>query len=396
VKPRVQIALIAGIAVIVTVLHYMIDPHAGAVHDILQRIYYLPVVLGGLWFGLRGGILTAVLISIVYFPHAYHGWHGPQSLFFRMSEITMYHVIGGLTGILSSRLKAALMAEKRERNERETAYEGLRHKTEELFALEEQLRRSERLAALGRLSAGLAHEIRNPLSSIQTSLELLQEQHQRTQAAPARGTGVQVARTDQTGASVAGDAGDDPPDFHAILLEETDRLNRILSNFLEFARAEVSKESDEPPITPLADAVIKTIDLLEPQCRKRNVMIEADSAALNHSVAVRESHLRQVFLNLFLNAIEAMPGGGTIRVGDVKRVDDSLSLTVDDTGPGISASHAQKIFDPFFSTKSNGTGLGLSIVERILSAHGGSIRLDTTHLPSSQFRITLPVGEGEE
>jgi hypothetical protein len=101
-KPRSHIALIAGIAIAITLAHYAVDLHAGPTHDLLQRLYFLPVVLAGLWFGWRGGLLTAVLISVVYFPHAYHGWHGPQSLFFRMSEIAMYHAIGGLTGVLSS------------------------------------------------------------------------------------------------------------------------------------------------------------------------------------------------------------------------------------------------------------------------------------------------------
>jgi len=383
-KPRGQIALIAGIAIAVTLSHYVVNPHAGALHDMLQRLYYLPVVLAGLWFGWRGGLLTAVLISVVYFPHAYHGWHGPQSLFFRMSEITMYHVIGGLTGVLSSKIKAALAAERSARQEREAAYERLRKQTAELFAMEEHLRRSERLAALGRLSAGLAHEIRNPLSSIQTSLELLREQHRR---AVAGGPAVE-ARSD-------GNSGGDTPDFHAVLLEETERLNRILTNFLEFARAEVNKGTDELSLCRLGDAVAKTAALLEPQCRKRNVRIEFDAAALDVAVPIHESHLRQVFLNLFLNALDAVPENGRIRVGEVDLHvrPGSVQLVVDDTGPGVPGAIADTIFDPFFSTKENGTGLGLSIVERILTGNGATIALDTARLPSSRFQIVLPLAE---
>lgn len=391
-RSRGQIALIAGIAMVVTLSHYLVNPHAGAVHDLLQRLYFLPVVLAGLWFGWRGGLLTAVLISVAYFPHAYHGWHGPQSLFFRMSEIAMYHVIGGLTGVLSSKIKAALAAERSARQEREAAYERLREQTAELFAMEEQLRRSERLAALGRLSAGLAHEIRNPLSSIQTSLELLREQHQR---ALAEGAANRDASGGAMGRGVNADAEADAPDFHAVLLEETERLNRILTNFLEFARAEVNKGADELPLCRLADAVAKTAALLEPQCRKRNVRIEFDAAALDVAVSIRESHLRQVLLNLFLNALDAVSENGSVRVGeiDLGARPGHVQLIVDDTGPGVPAAIAATIFDPFFSTKENGTGLGLSIVERILTGNGATIALDTERLPSSRFRIVLPLAE---
>ncbi len=401
-KARGQIAVIAAIAIAVTVAHYLVDPHAGAVHDLLQRLYYLPVILGGLWFGIRGGLITALAISIVYFPHAYHGWHGPQSLFFRMSEITMYHIIGGLTGFLASRIRNVLKAEQHARKEREAAYDRLREKTEELLALEEQLRRSERLAALGRLTAGLAHEIRNPLSSIKTSVEILHEQQEERRAPLAARTGHSIETQQQPGTPLPSEQSrsheEEPPDLLAILLEETARLDRILTNFLEFARAEVKKDGTEPLVANLAGAVAKTAELLSAQCRKRNVFVQFDPRVLNVDAAIPESQLRQVLLNLFLNSLDAMTEGGEIRVGaaEVDSSSATVRLVVDDTGPGIPSESAARIFDPFYSTKESGTGLGLSIVERILASHDGSITLDTATMPSSRFRIVLPLAPTED
>ena len=112
-RVKLQIALIVFLVLATTGFHYAVDLQAGATHDILQRFYYVPVILAGLWFGIRGGLATAFCIAVIYFPHAYHGWHGPQTLPFRLTEIMMYHVVGGLTGFFSSRLRSSLESEKK-------------------------------------------------------------------------------------------------------------------------------------------------------------------------------------------------------------------------------------------------------------------------------------------
>ncbi|MFH0793456.1 MAG: ATP-binding protein [bacterium] len=377
-KAKLQVALIVFLVLATTGLHYAVDLQAGATHDILQRFYYVPVILGGLWFGTWGGLATAFCIALIYFPHAYHGWHGPQSLQFRLMEILMYHVVGGLTGFLSSRLRTALETEKRTRLEKETAYQHLREKTEELFTVEEQLRRTDRLAALGRLTAGLAHEIRNPLASIKTSVEIMRDQH------------------DSIGAQSKNPrpADEETPDFYKVLLEETDRLDRTLTNFLSFAKAEEGSKNGETPSCQLSEALAKTAGLLEHQMAKRSVEIHFDADAMTDHVMLPESHMRQIFLNLFLNSFDALPDGGHIKVAVVERKPQTIAISVEDSGPGIPVEIAAKIFDPFFSTKQGGTGLGLSIVERILSSSGGRIELETRHSPSSRFRITLPLCKG--
>jgi signal transduction histidine kinase len=361
--------LIVVLVVSATVLHYGIDVKAGAVHDVLLRAYYLPIVLAGLWFGARGGLVTAAVVSLVFFPHALHGWHAPYTFVFRLIEMLMYHVIGALTGVMSSRARLALAAEKAARLEREQAYDDLRAKTRLLFEMEEQLRRSERLAALGRMSAGLAHEIRNPLASIKTSVEMLDEQ-----------AGKEGRRGDAS-RSV---------DLLQVLGEETERLSRILTEFLRFARAETRQEDGSPAECMIAEVLAGTASLVHQEMATAGVTIEYDAEQLGLTVAVSEDHLRQVLLNLLLNAFDAMPEGGSVRVQRLGETTEAVTLSIEDSGHGISEEIAGSVFDPFFSTKEGGVGLGLSIVARLLDSCGGSIRLDRSCTAGARFLVTLP------
>jgi signal transduction histidine kinase len=289
-------------------------------------------------------------------------------VFYRFMEIAMYLVVGWLTGWLSDRLRAASESERQARNEVERAYANLKTKTDELFALEEQLRRADRLAALGQLTAGLAHEIRNPLASIKTSVEILRSRISEHERAP------------------------DEPDFSGIILEETARLDHILTEFLQFARAEQTRASDEPHCTSVLVAARKVLDLAEAEMRAREIRVSMVAMELDVSVALCESHLRQVLLNLLLNSVDAMPDGGEFRIHSEGKGEGHLTICVEDTGPGVPSELAGKVFDPFFSTKEQGTGLGLSIVERILDSHGGSIALAAgQNGATTRFVLRLPL-----
>lgn len=366
---RWKIVLIAALVVLATVLHYGIDVQAGAVHDVLLRSYYLPIVLAGLWFGARGGLITAAVVSLVFFPHAMHGWHAPYSFVFRLIEILMYHVIGALTGVMSSRAKAALASEKAARLEREEAYEDLKAKTHLLFEMEEQLRRSERLAALGRMSAGLAHEIRNPLASIKTSVEMLEDRAERG--------ATEITSTRHL-------------ELLQVLDEETDRLNRILTEFLRFARVEVRQDDDVPAACIIGEVLASTVSLVNQDLSAAGVTIDYDPERLGVTVSLGEDHLHQMLLNLLLNASDAMPGGGAIQIDIADETPDAVVLSVEDSGSGIPREVANSVFDPFFSTRDGGVGLGLSIVARLVEACGGSIKLDRGFTSGARFLVTLP------
>ena len=374
--PGRRIALIAGLIVVATVLHYGINLQEGAIHDLLTRSYYIPIVLAGLWFGARGGFAAALAVTVVFFPHALHGWNAPYTLVFRMIEIVMYYAMGILTGVLSSRVTRALAAERAARvaresalAEKEYAYQELRARTGEVFALEEQVRRSERLAALGKLSAGLAHEIRNPLGSIKTAVEVLAD---RSCAGRAEGDG-------------------DSDELFEVIVEETERLNRILTAFLDFARAERGAGDTEPPRAELRRAVEQLADLVRAQLEGREIELLAPADGLEVVTAIPPSALRQVLLNLVLNAAEAIGRSGRIELSVIRRTPAAITLAIADDGPGLPEGLGDEIFDPFVSTKPGGTGLGLSVVARVLDTFGGAIAFDRTVAAGCRAVVTLPL-----
>lgn len=367
-------ALVGGLIVVATLLHYGVDPRAGEVHDVLTRSYYIPIVLAGLWLGAVGGFLSALAVTAVFLPHALHGWNAPYGFGFLLIEILMYHVIGILTGAMSSRTRRALAAEREARLAREKALAdeeatsaALRTKTREALALEEQVRRADRLAALGTLSAGLAHEIRNPLASIKTAAEILTDRAARGRPSP------------------------ESAELSGVIVEETQRLDRTLTAFLDFARSERDLEEDEPRRAHLGRVVQHTSGLLAGPLEKRDVSLSWAAAPLDLEVAVADSHVKQVVLNLLLNAAEAVDDGGRIAVELVERTPTAVTFAVEDDGPGFPPELGDTVFDPFVSTRPGGTGLGLSVVARLVDSYGGRIEIDRTAAAGARVLVTVPL-----
>lgn len=246
-----------------------------------------------------------------------------------------------------------------------------------VVAMEEELRRSERLAAAGELSASIAHEIRNPLAAISGSIQLLQR---------------------KAGGLEEGEASRRLMD---IVLRETDRLNALITDFLEYARP-----------GPLKLESVELAAVVEE-------MLEVFQAALPPGVTVAvhvpaglyvrgdNGQLRQILWNLALNGVQAMPDGGVLRVtasavgssapqepGDGDRNegegDEWVEVTVQDEGMGIPQERLDQVFAPFFTTKAEGTGLGLPTVHRSVAEHGGSLRLESTEGSGTIVRVRLP------
>jgi two-component system sensor histidine kinase HydH len=273
-------------------------------------------------------------------------------------EIFLFILIGGTTGILSQ-----MERNQRERYEQalvrlDESHRKLKEQTEILFQTEEQLRRADRLSALGELSAGMAHEIRNPLGSIKGAVEILKD-----------------------------DYGPDAPkqEFIQILLKETDRLNQIVQEFLSFARPKPPELKQED-----VNEVIESVLTLTAQpARTARVAIEKH---LDRSIGKRDLDaglLKQAFLNLVLNAIQAMPGGGTMTVVSARN-DSGIEVNIVDTGTGISPENLKKLFSPFFTTKQDGTGLGLAITFRIIQNHHGTIDVDSVPGKGTTFTVRIP------
>lgn len=223
--------------------------------------------------------------------------------------------------------------------------------------METRLKKADRLAAIGELSARIAHEVRNPLASISGSVQLIAESH----AIP-----------------------DSDRNLLEIVLRETSRLDKMVNEFLHYARP-------TPPVMtwfPLKPLIEETILLLKGDSRFDAVRIYNSTDEV-FSVFADFSQMKQVIWNLMLNAAEAMTGGGDLSIASL-RLEDSVEIVISDSGKGISERNMSLLFEPFFTTKSGGSGLGLATVYRIIEAHHGSISVDSVPGKGSWFKISLP------
>ncbi|MBW1753255.1 MAG: PAS domain-containing protein [Deltaproteobacteria bacterium] len=230
----------------------------------------------------------------------------------------------------------------------------------EVRALRKEIARSQRLASVGRLAAGVAHEIRNPLSSIKGFATYFKERYH-----------------------------DIPEDQHisSLMIQEVDRLNRVVGELHEFAR----------PITiarkpiQIKSYIENSIELIANQASAANVTIQTTLAPEIDEVYLDPDKISQVLLNLYLNAIESMDSGGTLSVGlSVNAAKEGVEIRISDSGAGISKDDLAHIFDPYFTTKAAGTGLGLAIVHNIIEAHQGEIKVESQPDQGTTFTIFLP------
>ncbi len=236
----------------------------------------------------------------------------------------------------------------------------------EVRALRREVARSQRLASVGRLAAGVAHEIRNPLSSIKGFATYFKERYP-----------------------------DQPQDQQtaAIMIQEVDRLNRVVGQLLEFSRP----ISIKPQKTSLQMLVSDSLKLIEDRAAEKNISVHAQNNARVDEARIDPDRINQVLLNLYLNAMDAMDEGGKLSVDLLSNSESGdIQITVSDTGRGISPDHLAKVFDPYFTTKSSGTGLGLAIAYNIVEAMGGSIKVASEKSQGTTFTITLPEPQESE
>jgi two-component system, NtrC family, sensor histidine kinase HydH len=260
----------------------------------------------------------------------------------------------------------------------------------------EQMKERDRLAALGQMAAGLAHEIRNPLGAIKGAAQLLKTE-------PALGAGAPSVEGPPVEGPPEGLPTEGPPaadgpatadEYLGIIVEEVNRLDRVVSQFLGYARPD---RGDRQELS-INDVVLKTLPLLTPQIGE--VKLETDLASDLPPVRADPEQLRQVFLNLGLNALQAMEGKGVLRVATrprsgIKRGDPStfVEVSFEDSGKGIPPESLSDIFIPFFTTKQGGTGLGLPICQRIIENHRGSIEVRSQVGRGSVFAVLLPLAD---
>ena len=233
----------------------------------------------------------------------------------------------------------------------------------EVSALRKEIARTQRLVTVGRLAAGVAHEIRNPLSSIKGFATYFKERY------------VNEPQDQQ----IAG-----------IMIQEVDRLNRVVSQLLEFARPiETIKKW-----TPIAPLILDALKLIEQKAEDRDIDIYTSFSPQINEVYIDPDRINQVLLNLFLNAADAMPDGGQLAV-TVDKIPDApaIGISISDTGIGIEADEIGHVFDPYYTTKPAGTGLGLAIVHNIIEAHQGEIQVKSEVNQGTTIHIRLPLPE---
>lgn len=343
-KSNYKVTIVGGIIALTLGVHYgwVLEPLFGDhhwIHAIHGRLCYIPIVVAAVWFGLRGGLWTATIVSVMVIPYIFLSDLGAHNLAGELTEIIFYYAIATLTGALIGRELQ------------------LRRKNQEAQL---QLENSQKLSMVGQMAAGVAHEIKNPIASIKGAIEILCDG-----STPEK----------------------DKDEFRQIVGKETQRIDRTLKDFLEFARPR------EPRFERLnlSDTVKAGVRQIEANASRVGITL---SHSIEPDVYVRgdAEKIHQVMLNLLLNAIEASPGGGRIEVG-VSREKNGATITVRDHGKGIPDDIADRIFDPFYTTKSSGSGLGLAIVRQIVENHGGSVGIDESGSGGTTFRVRLPLGE---
>ena len=225
-------------------------------------------------------------------------------------------------------------------------------------AVQATLDSSRKLAALGRLSAGIAHEVKNPLNAMMIHLELLKMQLR--------------------------DAPDAAPHLHVITAQMR-RLDEVVQGFLKFVRPEEVRLQP----TALGPLIQDLLPIVMAEGGKSDVDVRVEIPPHLPQVLADSGLLQQVFINLALNACQAMPSGGRLRIAASSRSDGRVDVTFEDTGVGIAPEDLEKIFNLYFTTKEHGSGIGLSMVYRIVQLHDGEITVESVRGKGTTFKVTL-------
>lgn len=341
---KFKIAALAGTIALTLGIHYglVLEPIFGDqhwIHAIHGRFCYIPIVLGASWFGIRGGLIVATIISLSVLPFILTNEFSEHTLWGEWVEIIFYYAIAILTGFIIDR----------EFN--------LRKKHEQTTL---QLERAHKLSLIGQMTASVAHEIKNPLASIKG--------------------GVEIIIDNET-------SEDEKKEFEQIVFGEIQRMDNTIKEFLDFSRPKESK-MEKLDLNDLLSTVIKQ---LQKQADEQNLTIKYNQVDSLIIFGDKEK-IQQVFLNLILNAIEASPDNSIINITSKKEA-DAIKVSITDQGNGIPAESLEKIFEPFYTTKSSGTGLGLAVVKTIVDNHQGKIQIDSSSHGTS-IHLTFPVYKG--
>lgn len=326
--PRLFVIMVIGL--VIAFYHFeMIDQHT-PLHSLHYRLNYLPILLAAIWFGRFGGAISAGVMTAVYLPHVIFGHgQGIDSSANIFMEFVLYNIVGWVVGDLVTR---------RVRDQ-------------------ERLDRARHLAALGEMTAGIAHEVKNPAQTIGGAIDLILQ--------------------------MPGSA--DAKDLLLTAREEVKRLDLLVRDFLALARP-------TPPVyvsTDLSHLISQTVERVQLGRLKSPSRFEVALPDAQQEVFCDAQQIEKALRNLIENAADAAGAGKLIRISLI--FDGSMaSILVEDEGPGVATDQREAIFEPFKTNKSGGTGLGLPLARRIAESHGGSLTYHTSSLGGAGFQLVIP------
>ena len=348
------IAIIATI--IVAYFHLSTNkPFYNIIHYFHYYLFYFIIIYTAHKFGLIGGVLTSVVLSLIYNPKAYLiVFLEDKELIRPALEILMMHTLAIFSGIFSQKIYSEKEKLRKVSEELKDSLALLEESIEEKIKMEKEIAKADRLRVLGQLTAGIAHEIRNPLAAIRSGIKLVKNKKYNERIVD-------------------------------LVTSEVDRLNSFVERFLQYASVGKS-EDKEIKAKKLCEEVIELVELT---CKHKKNIIFQSTLEIDENVLIRgdKNYLKQALFNIVLNSIEACE---TIniegRISVYAYFDErAVFFEVSDNGPGIDEAVKEKIFEPFFTTKEKGTGLGLSITNKIIKEHDGEIYVEN----NNGLRFTL-------
>ena len=328
-----KISLVIGVILIISLLHYLTQRQERYYHLFYRELYFLPVILSGIWFGLRGAVLTSLFITTLYLPVVINEWQGfSVNDFDRILEILLLNVISIILGLLSDREKTVLKT----------------------------LQEAETLVALGGAVSNIVHDMKIPLVAIGGYARSMKRK-----------------------------LTDEDPNYEKldVIVKETQRLEALTHDMLTYARPVPSNR-----VAGDLNKVVKECCRIAGEiAEQRGVKIEIYTSPSLPAIDLDPKAMERALLNLIYNAVQASPEGGVVKVRTNMEGKEAV-ITIADDGPGIPPEIRGEIFSPFFTTKKEGTGLGLPIAIKIVKAHDGSITVTDNGEKGTIFKVFLSAG----
>ena len=323
-----RIAVIGGVTLAISCLHYLTAPKTWPVQSIYMDLYYIPVLLGGLSFGLSGAMITYACVAVLYFPYIFIVWHVRGLL---LAEDLLHTLFFGIFAFLTGFLV-----------DREKKYR-------------RQAERDASLAALGRAAGTLAHELRSPLTVI-------------------AGFARHIEKKKESSGKAIG-----------VIIDATQTMQKIVDSTLDFAR-QLQPAFDEGDIVRVVE---RALEACSEKAGNRGVRLSQEYPAGPVRLALDSFLCERALVNLVDNAIEASEKGQTVSVRVIQEKEHVI-VVITDSGAGMDKQVMENIFTPFYTTKSTGTGIGMALTRRIIESHQGSISLSSKPGGGTEVSIKLP------